>query len=68
MATAQQPKPYKGLPMEGWIARWYARNTASVRWSGVLRRLVRWRLSHRRGSHADVPQHAPPLEARAVLA
>jgi ubiquinone/menaquinone biosynthesis C-methylase UbiE len=27
MSTAQQQKPYKGLAMEGLIARWYARNT-----------------------------------------
>jgi ubiquinone/menaquinone biosynthesis C-methylase UbiE len=27
MSTAQQQKPYKGLAMEGGIARWYARNT-----------------------------------------
>jgi ubiquinone/menaquinone biosynthesis C-methylase UbiE len=27
MSAAQQHKPYKGLAMEGWIARWYARNT-----------------------------------------
>ena len=27
MSTAQQQKPYKGLAMEGWVARWYARNT-----------------------------------------
>jgi ubiquinone/menaquinone biosynthesis C-methylase UbiE len=32
MATTQTPKitkAYKGLPMEGFIARWYARNTAA---------------------------------------
>jgi ubiquinone/menaquinone biosynthesis C-methylase UbiE len=27
LSTAQQQKPYKGLAIEGWIARWYARNT-----------------------------------------
>jgi ubiquinone/menaquinone biosynthesis C-methylase UbiE len=27
MPTAQQRKPYRGLAMEGLIARWYARNT-----------------------------------------
>jgi ubiquinone/menaquinone biosynthesis C-methylase UbiE len=27
MSTAQQQKPYKGLAMEGLIARWYTRNT-----------------------------------------
>jgi ubiquinone/menaquinone biosynthesis C-methylase UbiE len=27
MSTAQRKKPYKGLAMEGLIARWYARNT-----------------------------------------
>ena len=27
MSKAQQQKPYKGLAMEGMIARWYARNT-----------------------------------------
>jgi ubiquinone/menaquinone biosynthesis C-methylase UbiE len=29
MSTAQQQKPYKGLAMEGLIARWYARNTGT---------------------------------------
>ena len=27
MSTAQQTKAYRGWGMEGWIARWYARNT-----------------------------------------
>src|SRR5262245_37369560 len=27
-STAKPNKAYKGLAMEGWIARWYARNTA----------------------------------------
>ena len=27
MPTAQRQKPYRGLAMEGWVARWYARNT-----------------------------------------
>jgi ubiquinone/menaquinone biosynthesis C-methylase UbiE len=27
-STARPSKAYKGLAMEGWIARWYARNTA----------------------------------------
>jgi ubiquinone/menaquinone biosynthesis C-methylase UbiE len=26
-ATAQKAKPYKGLPLEGPLARWYAKNT-----------------------------------------
>jgi ubiquinone/menaquinone biosynthesis C-methylase UbiE len=29
MSTVKPNKPYKGLAMEGWIARWYARNTGS---------------------------------------
>jgi ubiquinone/menaquinone biosynthesis C-methylase UbiE len=27
MSIPQEQKPHKGLAMEGWIARWYARNT-----------------------------------------
>jgi ubiquinone/menaquinone biosynthesis C-methylase UbiE len=27
MSAAQPQKPHKGLAMEGWVARWYARNT-----------------------------------------
>jgi len=42
--------------------------TVSVRCSGVLRRRVGWRLSHPRGSHADVPQHPSPFQAGAILA
>jgi len=30
MLTARKPKPYKGVGMEGPIATWYARNTASA--------------------------------------
>jgi SpoVK/Ycf46/Vps4 family AAA+-type ATPase len=40
----------------------------NVRSGDALRRRVRWRLSHRRGSHTDVPQHAPPPQAGAILA
>jgi ubiquinone/menaquinone biosynthesis C-methylase UbiE len=30
MQVSQKAKPYKGLPMEGWLATWYARNTAGT--------------------------------------
>src|SRR6516225_4504141 len=30
MTTAQQQKPYRGVAMEGMIARWYARNTGRI--------------------------------------
>jgi WD40 repeat protein len=39
------------------------RCTVSVRFSGVLRRRLRWRFSQLRGGRTHVPQHSPPLQA-----